>query len=223
MIYSSDPFEHWVIDDFLPTDMAQAARDHFYEGTGEWIRRHHLYSRHKRTRTQGLGEYVEAALAALECPDMLAYISALTKVSGLHADPLRFGGGQHVTTQGGKLGIHADFLQHPVTKMRRALNLLLYLDEGQGGELELWDAQMHECRVKVFPSFNKAVIFKTSITSFHGHPEPLAASERKSLAVYYYVAEALSDSLSKTTDYRPRPQDYRLRLRRWVKGLVYGR
>ena len=75
--------------------------------------------------------------------------------------------------------------------MRRALNLLLYLNAhwkpGDGGELELWAPDMSRCVRKVEPVFNRAVVFKTSLTSFHGHPEPLQAEERRSLAVYYYV------------------------------------
>ena len=252
MIHSTVPFEHWIIDDFLPTEMAQAARDHFHEGTGEWIKRHHLYSRNKQTRTAGLSEPAEQALQALECPGMLAYVSALTGIKGLHADSMRFGGGQHVTTRGGSLGIHADFTHHPQTGMRRALNVLLYLNECESGGLELWDARVQQRKQLVMPKFNRAVIFKTSVTSFHGHPEPLAESERLSLAVYYYIdtdsfipspcCKAPWHSVCgtcaadwdhdcklkeytgylKTTDYRPRPWEYKLRLRKWLSKMVKG-
>jgi hypothetical protein len=38
---------------------------------------------------------------------------------------------------------------------------------------------------------NRCVIFSTTSTSYHGHPEPVACPEgnaRKSLALYYYTA-----------------------------------
>jgi hypothetical protein len=225
MQHSTDPFEHWIIDDFLPEEMASAAARHFYEGDGEWIRREHLYCKNKRTRTAGVSEQVEAALTALECPGMLAYISALTGVKDLHSDPMRFGGGQHVTTRGGRLGIHADFTHHPTTGMRRALNLLLYLNySGASGALELWSVDMKERRTWVVPEFNRAVIFETSTTSFHGHPDPFMGKERLSLAVYYYIEDSPGSAHDwlRTTDYRPRPWEYGLRLRKWLSTHIKG-
>lgn len=232
MIHSADPFDFWIIDDFLPTDMAQAAADHFFEGVGAWTKRHHLYSRYKETRTSGLSHQVEDALQALECPGMLAYVSAITGVTGLHADRMRYGGGQHVTWQGGSLGIHADFTHHPQSGMRRALNLLLYLSDGESGALELWDAQVQQRKALVLTQFNRAIIFKTSVSSFHGHPEPLQESKRLSLACYYYVRDCCvpdatkptgyDTSYLKTTDYRPRPWEYGLRLRKWLSTHIKG-
>ena len=49
---------------------------------------------------------------------------------------------------------------------------------------------MTRCVQKVLPLFNRCVIFSTTSTSFHGHPEPLSCPEgrtRKSLALYYYT------------------------------------
>ena len=103
--------------------------------------------------------------------------------------------------------------------------MLLYLNahwkSGDGGELELWAPDMSRCVRCVEPVFNRAIVFKTSTTSFHGHPEPLQAEERRSLAVYYYVAENTGPNL-RTTDYRPRPWEYKLRLRRWLSKRIKG-
>ena len=234
--YSADPFPYWVIDDFLPQEDAWAASEHFHDAGGPWTRRHHLYSRHKETRAQGLPETVERVLQRLEGEGMRHYLAQLSDFPALHADPERFGGGQHVIYRGGRLGIHADFTHHPTTGMRRALNLLLYLNPnwkaGDGGELELWSADMQRCVKRIEPLMNRAVLFKTSMTSFHGHPEPLKTSERRSLAVYYYTKSGALPMASdyayvkwgylNTTNYHPRPWEYGLRLRRWVSKLVKG-
>lgn len=226
--HSTDPFPYWIIDDFLPTEMAQDAYTYFFDGEGKWTRRHHLYSRHKETRTTGLSWPVEQALRHLESPIVMATLTKLTGIGPLSSDPDRFGGGQHVTYEGGSLGIHADFTHHPTTGMRRALNLLLYLNKTVllGAALELWDKEVKQCVKRIEPTFNKAVIFATSPTSFHGHPEPLMTRERRSLACYYYVPETYTpfdwSRVLRTTDYRPRPWEYGLRLRRWVSKLVKG-
>jgi hypothetical protein len=47
--------------------------------------------------------------------------------------------------------------------------------------------------VTVEPVFNRMVIFTTSDTSYHGHPEPLRCPpgrSRRSLALYYYALPA---------------------------------
>ena len=43
--------------------------------------------------------------------------------------------------------------------------------------LELWDKQMKKCVKKIAPLFNRAVIFSTDDTSYHGHPDPLNCPE----------------------------------------------
>lgn len=58
-----------------------------------------------------------------------------------------------------------------------------------GGAFELWNEDMTSSEKKVMPYFNRCVVFSTTSTSYHGHPEPLATPEgetRKSLALYYY-------------------------------------
>lgn len=56
-------------------------------------------------------------------------------------DPYMFGGGLHATSTGGKLATHADYNKHPIFKLDRRLNLLIYLNEGwteeNGGWLKL--------------------------------------------------------------------------------------
>tara|TARA_Y100000287_G_scaffold143386_1_gene118113 strand:- start:3 stop:521 length:519 start_codon:yes stop_codon:yes gene_type:complete len=108
-------------------------------------------------------------------------------------DPYFLGGGLHEIKKGGFLKIHSDFNFHPQMKLSRRLNLLLYLNkdwqEDYGGHIEFWDRSMKECGKKFLPIFNRMVIFSTTHSSFHGHPEPLNCPEtrsRKSIALYYY-------------------------------------
>ena len=226
--YLAEPFPTWIIDDFLPGEDAWAAYTHFYKGGGKWTKREHLYCHAKETRTQRLHPAIERVLTQLESPAIRHYIEELSDLSGLLHDPERFGGGQHVIWQGGFLGVHADFTHHPTTGHRRVLNLLLYLNpnwhKGDGGELELWTPDMKTCAARIEPLHNRAVLFRTSTTSFHGHPEPLVGEERRSLAVYYYVQDepGSGHGYLRTTDYRPRPWEYKLRARRWLSKLIKG-
>jgi Rps23 Pro-64 3,4-dihydroxylase Tpa1-like proline 4-hydroxylase len=125
---------------------------------------------------------------------MLKYLEELTGISNLVGDELLMGGGLHKITSGGKLAVHKDYNVHPIKKMYRRLNLLIYLNRDWkkewGGNLELWDKDYTRPQVSVEPLFNRAVIFTISENSLHGHPTPLNTPEnvsRNSIALYYFT------------------------------------
>jgi hypothetical protein len=81
------------------------------------------------------------------------------------------GGGYHLIEPGGYLAMHADFSRSPATGHYRWLNMLVYLNhdwDEEGGCLQLWDDEGPS--VTVAPEFNRTVVFRTSGSSWHGHP-----------------------------------------------------
>jgi hypothetical protein len=122
------------------------------------------------------------------------FLEGLSGIKGLIPDPYLGGGGLHQIPAGGTLNIHADFNRNQRLDADRRLNVLLYLNENwkeeYGGHLELWDRQKTGPVVRVAPVANRMVVFETSSTSYHGHPDVLAVPEgrfRRSLAWYYYT------------------------------------
>lgn len=109
-----------------------------------------------------------------------------------HTPPLTMetiGGGYHLIEPGGYLQMHADFSRSPATGRYRWLNMLVYLNRGwdeEGGCLQLWDDDGPA--VTVAPEFNRTVVFRTSGSSWHGHPVP-NTRPRRSVAAYFYAAE----------------------------------
>jgi hypothetical protein len=140
-------------------------------------------------------------------------LEKVTGITGLKHDPLLEGGGLHQCGNGGFLNVHADFTCHPhKLNWRRRVNVLVYLNENWktefGGNLELWSTDMSSCKRSIEPYLNRAVIFKTDETSFHGFPDPITCPPdvfRKSIALYYFTEEAAFKRSS--TDYRARPKD----------------
>lgn len=144
--------------------------------------------------TSTIGDTVRRFLDAMNSFEMLLFLEALTGIDGLIPDPYFGGGGLHQIEPGGFLKIHADFNVHPKLKLDRRLNMLIYMNrdwrEEYGGHLELWDAEMRQCRKRILPLFNRTVIFSTSDRSYHGHPHPLTSPPgvtRKSVSLYYYT------------------------------------
>ena len=150
------------------------------------------------------------------------------------SDPYFLGGGFHETLRGGCLGIHADFNIHQKMKLRRRVNVLVYLNEDwdptYGGDLELWTRDMKQKAKSVSPLFNRCVIFNTDDDSWHGHPDALACPEgksRKSLALYYYTASdaIFSERKLNTTNFQARSgtgdqNDWAMHTKYFVRDLI---
>jgi Rps23 Pro-64 3,4-dihydroxylase Tpa1-like proline 4-hydroxylase len=195
---SAPLFRHVVIEDFFDPQVAKTVEAGFEVALAH--KDHDAPKAHRnvfhKTGTPNWDAMTPAQVAALEAVNssrFTAFLETLTGVQTIHADPELRGGGLHSSTRGGFLNIHTDFNFHPTTGLHRRLNLIVYLNEEWkeewGGALELWDQTVTKCGSKVFPKFNRAILFETSEISFHGHPEPMTSPDgvtRKSVALYYY-------------------------------------
>ncbi|TML66651.1 MAG: 2OG-Fe(II) oxygenase [Actinobacteria bacterium] len=192
---SARPFPHTVIDDFLPADVLDEVLAEFPSAQQtEWFAFDSPRERKLATKDDAtMGEATRRLLAELNSAAFIDFLERLTGIDGLVPDPHFVGGGLHQIERGGHLKVHADFNRHPRTDLERRLNLLVYLNhdwkDEYGGALELWNRDMSACEARILPIFNRCVVFSTTDTSFHGHPEPLNCPEgwtRKSIALYYY-------------------------------------
>jgi Rps23 Pro-64 3,4-dihydroxylase Tpa1-like proline 4-hydroxylase len=207
------PFPHIVIDKFLPETILDSVLDEFNKNKNWW------YDKVKWTEPYQVNKFywpydietannlpndlptISALVNYLNSPVMLKYLEELTGIDNLISDELLMGGGLHKITSGGKLAIHKDYNVHPVKKMYRRLNLLIYLNKDWKteweGHLQLWDKDMTNVEVNVEPLFNRAVIFTISDDSLHGHPVPLNTPKnvsRNSIALYYFTEVNPSDN-----------------------------
>jgi hypothetical protein len=212
---AADPYPHIVIDNFLDPWAVEAAIAEFPDLNPEqWTNYIHVNERKfSNTEPATWGPTLQRILDQLNSPRFVQFIGDLLGQDDLVADPSLEGGGLHQSTRGGFLNIHADFTVHPHNRTwQRRANIILYLNEDwepeYGGELELWSTDMKRCVQKVLPISNRAVIFTTDATSYHGHPEPMTCPEgvmRRSLALYYFSVE--QDPMVRSTEYRARPGD----------------
>jgi len=125
----------------------------------------------------------------------MVFLRELTGLKDLVPDWGFAGGGFHVTSPGGLLGIHHDFNfkdDMGPERMYRKINLLVYINEEWedewDGALELWKSDLTNDFKTLQPKYGRAVLFNIE-NAPHGHPRPLKCPEgetRRSLAFYYY-------------------------------------
>lgn len=223
------PFPHIIIDDFFDPEILEQILAEFPAPNKKW--KEFDNEREIKLATRGesrIPNFTRQFLYNLNSETFLNFLSDLTGIKNLISDPYFEGGGLHQILPGGKLAIHADFNKHSKLKLDRKLNILIYLNknwkEQYGGHLELWDKSMKECRCKVMPVFNRVVIFTTQSDTYHGHPEPLACPEgmtRKSLALYYYTNDQVTEKPSHSTLFMERPgEEFRKNSRQQVKSKM---
>lgn len=212
---SAEPFPHIVVDDFLPGELLRDVVATFPSRENKtFFSRDQERLKFEWQPGECGGLAARTLFAELNSKAFLRFLTALTGIEGLIADPYYMGAGFHETLPGGHLSIHADFNRHGGMKVERRLNLLIYLNDDWNAEwagaLELWDKEMNACQVRVPPVMGRAVIFNTSMDSFHGHPDPLACPEgssRRSIAAYYYTAfEAGEHQPDYFTSFKRRPR-----------------
>jgi hypothetical protein len=199
---SATPFSHVGIDNlFDPVTYRKIAAAFPASDSTIWKKPDNAHTQGKLVTRRGdsnLKEslYDDAARAVffeLNSGLFLHFLERLTNIPGLVGDPYFAEAGFHCTEAGGRLDIHADFSHHDQIGLERRLNLILYLNEDwkaeYGGALQLYDRDL-QARQAFLPIANRCVIFETSETSFHGHPEPTTPPPgifRKSIALYYYT------------------------------------
>jgi Rps23 Pro-64 3,4-dihydroxylase Tpa1-like proline 4-hydroxylase len=200
------PFPYIVIDDFLPEMVLNNVVDEFNNNDKWWYDRvkwteefqvNKFYWPHDIESAKNMSNdlpTISKLVNYLNSPEMLKYLEELTGIDNLISDESLMGGGLHKITSGGKLAIHRDYKVHPIKKIYRRLNLLIYLNKNWEkeweGNLELWDKDYNNVQVSVGPIFNRAVIFTISDDSLHGHPTALKTPEnvsRNSIALYYFT------------------------------------
>jgi hypothetical protein len=212
----AQPFPHvHLIDFFDPTVVASLVDEFPTSVTDEWVHwKHYNENKLGLTKRALFPPFIGRVVDELNGAPFVTWLSELTGIPGLVADPSLDGGGLHQAGAGGFLNVHTDFTMHHHQKnWRRRVNVIVYLnrwwDEAWGGAIELWDRQMQRCVVRIPPLCNHAVIFNTDSPSYHGFPDPLTCPEgvtRRSLALYYYTVET-SAVAARSTNYRARPGD----------------
>lgn len=181
------PFPHLVADGLFQPKLLENVLAEFPSSDAPGWK---AFSNSTERKLEGSNPRMWGVATTLILHQMAAQAPGLSKAFG--TPPLTMetiGGGYHLIEPGGYLAMHADFSRSPMSGKYRWLNMLVYLNhdwDEEGGQLQLWDDDGPA--VSVAPEFNRTVVFRTSGSSWHGHPVP-NVRPRRSVAAYFYADE----------------------------------
>lgn len=189
---SNEPFDHLIVDDFLPHDVLDGVVNEFppFDNTVWYQYNNPLEVKRVHNNWNEFGPVTYKLFSYLNSDEFLTAVEFLPECA-LYPDPGLHGGGLHIHARGGKLNVHQDYSIHPKLGLERRLNLIIYLTPGWnndwGGHLGLY-SDPNTLVKRIAPKFNRAVFFDTTQNSWHGLPEPITCPEhvtRRSIAAYY--------------------------------------
>src|ERR1700689_2935903 len=231
---SATPFPHIVLPDFLDEDMLELCLREFPSTPNSSAG----YKRHQENlkfefKPEILSLPLRSLFYSFNSTPFIGFIENLTGIKGLIPDQHFAGAGFHEVSEGGHLDIHADFNLHPMMRLERRINVLIYLNKGwreeYGGCFEIWGTKMTRCCKRIVPGFNTCVVFNTSSTSFHGNPVQVkhpGGQPRRAIALYYYTATWDDTRRAHPTRFKVRPDyadesDSRVRINEGVESVMH--
>lgn len=172
------------------------------------------FEKYTLNNSERIPENLKILFDTIHSEEFVKTVSDISGIENLKTDGKRWGGGLHMTKEGGYLSVHKDFNILPTSypedfQMLRCMNLIGYLNSNwgkeDGGELEFWDLKGESSKICIEPRFNRWVLFDTR-ENFHGHPYPYKGkSPRISIASYYYKEERIEESSWRSTQYLKLP------------------
>ncbi len=110
----NEPFPHIHLEGFLKPAVARRVLEEFPDPTSPAWREYKHFNENKlgMTRRDLFPSAVGALIDEFNSPQFVLWLSKLTCIPGLMADPSLEGGGMHQSTRNGFLNIHADFTMH---------------------------------------------------------------------------------------------------------------
>jgi Rps23 Pro-64 3,4-dihydroxylase Tpa1-like proline 4-hydroxylase len=212
---NAKPFPNVEINNFFKPEIAEALYRVFPKVTDshKWIIYHNpIEKKYALTDFSALPQFKEL-FAFLQTDQIIKIVQKISGIDNLEADPHLHGAGLHQHIPGGKLDMHLDYSIHPISGKERRVNLIIYFtkdwEDDFNGAIQFWNEDFTKCEKKLFPCFNKAVLFRTSDVSYHGLPYPIKCQEnntRKSMAIYY-VSDPRPDltNIRYKAQFRPLP------------------
>ena len=227
----TEPFPHLVCEGLIPLDLIEKVKKEYDDiltnKLQDWVTYNNPIEYKLSYNIFQDPTYLNPLIPILSNPDFVHYLQTTFDIEDIELDVDLYGAGLHNHPIGGHLCTHLDYEINPITFKKRWLNLILYINDDwkdeYNGDTELWNNDRTICAKRIYPEFNKALIFRTDNKSWHGVSRKIccpADTSRKSIAFYYvskrsYKAEVDDNTRMKALFYDPKyPELCKIRSKR---------
>jgi Rps23 Pro-64 3,4-dihydroxylase Tpa1-like proline 4-hydroxylase len=185
---------HFVIDNLLPVEIAEATYDAFpRDGNGFFSR---ATFREKKRTSANLSDYpaiLGEITYALQDAAVVAKVAEICEFKTLEPDPALYAGGLSMMFKDDFLNPHIDNSHDGKRDRYRRLNLLYYVTPDwaleNGGNFELWDDSRGTPKTIVAHQ-NRLVVMETNKTSWHSVSRVVVDRPRCCVSNYYFSKES---------------------------------
>jgi Rps23 Pro-64 3,4-dihydroxylase Tpa1-like proline 4-hydroxylase len=207
----SGSIPYFVIDDLLPSEMAQTIYRAFPRPSDMFERRSWREHKYVAAQMNRFDPQAEEALFAFHDPRVVELVARVTQLPELEADPRLYAGGISLMTEGNFLNPHLDNSHNNDRTRYRVLNLLYYVSPewktADGGHLELWPNGVKQTPLAVPNVFNRLVVMSTGPGSWHSVGAIRGAAPRCCVSNYYFSRLPLGGrEYFRVTRFRGRPE-----------------
>src|SRR3990167_6781858 len=185
---------HFALDNLLPTEIAQKIYDDFPSPRAMHVLSSPGKIKLKYCHLKEASILLHAINGAIQDPQVVAAIEAITGIKNQMPDTSRFAGGISTLLKGYYINPHLDN-SHNVEKKHhyKTVNVLYYVSPNwgpeKGGNYELWDEAI-ENRILVPSFFNRLVVMETNRTSWHAVNPVLCDAPRCCVFNYFFSEQS---------------------------------
>ena len=193
------PFPYTIIDNFFKKSIAKQLEKEFLAYNDKNLHVYNNFCEVKKSSNNWnlFPPLTYKTFSTLNSKKILKLMAKKLNIAKLFADYGLHGGGWHMMYKKGKLNPHLDYAKHPKIDLQRKLNLIIFLTSGWkknwGGESCLYFKNIKnknmpgKLSVKIYPKFNRALLFDVSNYGWHSVESVKPKKVRKSIATYYLI------------------------------------
>lgn len=203
---------HFIIDDFLPLEIAEAIYSAFPRNADGFFDRRSF--REKKKTLTDLSHHpaiLSAVTYAMQDPRVVKEVADLVGFEQIVPDDTLYAGGLSMMFQGDFLNPHIDNSHDANQERYRRLNLLYYVSPGwalgHGGNFELWDPAVKQQKT-IVSKFNRLVVMETNRASWHSVSPVKIEAVRCCVSNYYFSpVPAEATDYFHVTSFSGRPEE----------------
>ena len=183
----------FVLDNFLPLEIAEKIYSAFPKPRQMRLLNSYGELKLKYSHIKHTSRLLQALHQAIQNPAVIEMIEEITGIKNQLPDTSRLAGGVSALLKGHYINPHLDNSHDVERKHYRTVNLLYYLSPNwkpeNGGNYELWDAQVKNCIV-VPNLFNRLIVMETHQTSWHSVNRVVCDAPRYCIFIYYFSKQS---------------------------------